>query len=140
MNSFAVLKPASPKANQPLPTQSAPAVTVSQPVSPIVIIKTTRQKRDGKVEDHLPNPFPLPQYFPATVEVGLQNESIGIISKFATCIASLILCFKQYPTTQEFTGVAQQVIEKYPWMKARLGPPTVCYISILLRTCSIVYT
>ena len=89
------------------------------------------------MEDHLPNPFPLPQYFPATVEVGMQNESIGIISKFATSIASSILC---YPTTQEFTEVAQQVIEKYPWMKARLGPPTVCYISILLRTCSIVYT
>jgi len=78
------------------------------------------------VEGHLPNPFQLPQHFLATVEVGLPNESIGIISKFATCIASSILYFEQYPTTQEFTEVAQQVIEKYPWMKARLGPPMVC--------------
>lgn len=101
------------------------------PIKPALTFKTgTPVKRERMPEEPLPNPFPLPQHFSAHVKVGLIHKDPHVIPKFASSIASAILCYKQYPTTSELTQVAQQIIssDKYPWMKARVGPPTVSTI------------
>ena len=77
------------------------------------------------LEAPLPNPFPLPQHFPSAVEAGLRAENWGIISKYLSCVASSMLCYKHYPTREEYTQVAVEIIRKHGWMKSKLGPPTV---------------
>lgn len=91
--------------------------------TPAITVKKEKRTRDQEVP--LPNPYPLPQHFPAVVEAGIAAENSQIVPKFLSCLASSMLCYKQYPTRDEYVQVAQQVIDKYKWMRAKLGPPTV---------------
>lgn len=91
--------------------------------TPAITVKMEKRTRDQEVP--LPNPYPLPQHFPAVVEAGIVAENPQIVPKFLSCLASSMLCYKQYPTRDEYVQVAQQVIDKYKWMLAKLGPPTV---------------
>jgi len=36
-----------------------------------------------------------------------------------------MLCYKQYPLQDEHVQAAQQVTDKYQWMRAKLGQPTI---------------
>ena len=82
-------------------------------------------KQERKSEEPLPRPFPLPQNYPASVEAGLSAQNTSIIPKFLSCVASSMLCYKLYPTTDEYQQVALQITDKYKWMSAKIGPPTV---------------
>ena len=88
-----------------------------------------KSKRDRGVEQPLPNPFPLPLHYPSPVEAGLLAENPGIIPKYLSCVASSMLCHKMYPTRDEYSQVANEIIRKYPWMKSKLGPPAVSEIN-----------
>jgi len=91
------------------PSTGTPAITVK------------REKRTRDLDVQLPNPYPLPQQFPAVVEAGIAAENPQIITKFLSCLASSRLCYKQYPTRDEYVQVAQQVINKYKSMRAKLS-------------------
>ena len=73
----------------------------------------------------LPQPFPLPQHFSSAVEAGIRAEDVNIEPKYISSVANSMLCHKRYPTNDEYTHVATQIITKYPWMKARIGPQNV---------------
>ena len=57
------------------------------------------------------------------VEAGIAAKK-HIIPKFLLRVASSMLCYKQYPLQDEYVQAAQQVIDKYQWMRAKLGQPT----------------
>jgi len=58
------------------------------------------------------------------VEAGIAAKKHTIL-KFLLCVASSMLCYKQYPLQDEYVQAAQQVIDKYQWMRAKLGQPTI---------------
>ena len=111
----------------------------------LTITPRMKLKRDRGVEQPLPNPFPLPLHYPSIVEAGLKAENPGIIPKYLSCVASSMLCHKMYPTREEYIQVANEIIRKYPWMKSKLGPPSVSenfshtpfhpHISIIIKAC-----
>lgn len=59
----------------------------------------------------MPNPYPLPQHFPLVVEAGIAAENLWIIPKFISCVASSMLCYKQYPTRDEYVQVAHVIVK-----------------------------
>ena len=98
----------------------------NSPSTPAIItFKKGQRKRARDQENALPNPYPLPQNFPAVVEAGLSTENPWVIPRFLSSVASSMLCCKQYPTQNEYVQVAHEIITKFPWMRAKLGPPTV---------------
>ena len=85
-------------------------------------------KQERKSEEPLPRPFPLPQNYPASVEAGLSAQNTSIIPALyqsSSRVASSMLCYKLYPTRDEYQQVALQITDKYKWMSAKIGPPTV---------------
>ena len=97
----------------------------NSPSTPAITFKKGQRKCARDQENALPNPYPLPQNFPAVVEAGLSTENPRVLPRFLSSVASSMLCYKQYPTRDEYVQVAHEIITKFPWMRAKLGPPTV---------------
>ena len=71
----------------------------------------------------LPKPFPLPQNYPKRVRDGLAAKYLGAqdLAKFVTAVASALFSFKDYPTTEEYYQVAEEIVKKYPFLETRDG-------------------
>ena len=78
----------------------------------------------------LPNPFPLPKHYPHQLEVALQSGNLTLKQKriFVSEIASCMLHFKRYPDRDDYLCVAQTILRKYPFFKAKDGNPCVSFI------------
>ena len=78
-------------------------------------------------EQPLPDPFPLPRHFTSEVELALSSCKMTRETNlaFLSAIASAILSYKRYPTKEEYTRVAMDIIRTYPFMKPPNGSPTV---------------
>ena len=83
-------------------------------------------------EKNLPDPFPLPENFQYDVELALKSKKMTreTTKHFYSAVANSMLSFKRYPTREEYTRVAVEIIRKYPFLKPRTGTgsPTVCLL------------
>ena len=81
-------------------------------------------------EKNLPDPFPLPENFRYDVELALKSKKMTreTTKSFYSAVANSMLSFKRYPTREEYTRVAVEIIRKYPFLKPRTGSPTVCSV------------
>ena len=78
-------------------------------------------------EKPLPDPFPLPAHFRPDVELGLESGKMSREAKkaFLSSVASAIFTFKKYPSGDEFTRVACEIVKRYPFLKPPDASPTV---------------
>ena len=76
-------------------------------------------------EQWLPDPFPLPRHFTSEVELALTSKKMTRETNalFLSAVASAMLSYKQFPTKEEYTRVAKDIISKYPFMKPPNGSP-----------------
>lgn len=76
-------------------------------------------EKEPHMEQQLPNPFPLPQNYPVDVETDLKRGSMTVTTmrKFVTVVAHAIFALKRYPSLVEFTLVALQIVNNYPFLK-----------------------
>jgi len=84
----------------------------------------------AKTEDDsvpLPDPFPLPKYYPNHLEEALSKGKMSHKQKqaFITEVASSMLRFKRYPTRDDYICVARSIVLKYPFFKQTTGRPYV---------------
>lgn len=107
-------------------SSSQDAVEVLPPVLSVAKSKKA-SSRELESHLHLPDPFPLPQNFRSDVEVALKAGQMTreTNKSFFSFLAGSILNFKRYPTKEELTRVATEVIRKYPFMKSPTGSPIV---------------
>ena len=84
-------------------------------------------KKEEVTEKPLPDPFPLPEHYRSDVEVGLKTGKMSREAKksFLSSVASAMFGYKKYPTSEEYTRVALQMITKYPFLKPPSGSSTV---------------
>ena len=91
--------------------------------------KKKRKANEKSKEDTipLPDPFPLPQHYSAEVEAGLKAKKISSTARiaFTNKVACAMLCYKRYPTKEDYENVTRVITQKYPFMKAPVGSPTV---------------
>ena len=92
----------------------------------------TKKKRIDKGSDDtvpLPKPFPLPKHYRQDIETALRNKQMTreTRSAFFTAIASSMLNYKRYPTSDDYKNVAQSIITSYEFLgcKANYGTPEV---------------
>ena len=75
----------------------------------------------------LPDPFPLPKHYSVEVETGLKNKSLSDHARkaFINKVASAMLFYKRYPTSEDYKNFGRSVIQKYPFLKSPFGSPAV---------------
>ena len=71
----------------------------------------------------LPKPFPLPQNYPKAVRDGLAQNYLCAkdMATFVTAVAHALYSFKDYPTTEEYYQVSEEIVRKYPFLETRDG-------------------
>ena len=93
-----------------------------------VLVKKKRVARKSE-EDvvPLPDPFPLPKHYGTEVEAALKAKKFTDVSRqaFIGKVASAMLCFKCYPTREDYSNVGWTVIQTYPFLKSPVGSPAV---------------
>lgn len=84
----------------------------------------------------LPDPFPLPHHFTLEVELTLSSQKMTKETNalFLSAVASAMLSYKRFPTKEECTRVAKDIVSKYPFMKLQNGSPTVSIIVYVMLT------
>lgn len=111
--------------------ESADAPSISDDLKPSVESKI-RQKIMKTEDDSmpLPDPFPLPKYYPQDVEVALREKKMSskVKRKFISEVSSAMLCYKRYPTKEDYLCVARTVVQAYPFFKSCDAKPYVSYI------------
>ena len=77
-----------------------------------------------KKEKPLPIPFKLPINYPKDVMEELSHNRLSgkARTKFIASVCSAIFTYKSLPTTPEYNHVAEQIVKKYPFLKAKSGP------------------
>lgn len=75
----------------------------------------------------LPDPFPLPKHHGTDVEVALKNKKMTNVARqaFIGKVASAMLYYKRYPTSDDYSNVGRTIIQKYPFMRSPSGTPAV---------------
>ena len=110
----------------------------SSPVSDSSVRSMVKPKRlvSRGSEKPLPDPFPMPINFRADVDVALKTGKMTreTSKSFLSSIAGSMLAIKRYPTKEEFTRVAIDIVRKYPFMKAKIGSPTVSMCACMCGT------
>ncbi len=92
--------------------------------------KLTKKLKVIKTEDDavpLPDPFPLPKYYRADVEIALASGKMTkeTMSAFLSAVAGAMLVYKRYPTRDDYVCVARTVVQKYNFMSSPVGTPHV---------------
>ena len=90
-------------------------------------------KKEKREELDLPTPFPLPINYRTDVEQCLKSGIMTTEAKraFLSSVASKMFMYKKYPTAEEYTRVAIQIITEYPFLKPPSGSPIV-YVNKLV--------
>lgn len=81
----------------------------------------------------LPYPFPLPKFYGADVDAALKAKKMTSVTRqgFISKLASAMLCYKRYPSTEDYNNVGIVVTQTYPFMKMPVGSPSVSFLSHL---------
>jgi len=76
-----------------------------------------------KREEPLPIPFELPRNYHKDVTEELSHNRLSgkARTKFIASVCSAIFKYKSFPTTPEYNHVADQIVEKYPFLKSKSG-------------------
>lgn len=82
-----------------------------------------RVKREKENEPPLPQPFGLPRNYPRIVKDGIAKGCLTgrARTKFISTVAATVFYHKSYPTKDEYTHVAQQIIKNHPFMNSGRG-------------------
>lgn len=82
----------------------------------------------------LSTPFNLPKNYPPEVQCALSTKSMmpHTVNRFLTTIARAIYNEKCYPTAEEYSRVAQEIIGMYPFLASPVGNPHVSINHIVL--------
>ena len=83
--------------------------------------------------------FPLPNHYRSEVETVLKLGRLSNVTRqaFIARIASLMLNYKRYPSSEDYANVGQAIIMKYPFLKSPVGSPAVCfYFLVCVFKCS----
>ena len=96
-------------------------------------VKIIIKKQKFKSEDDaisLPDPIPLPNHYPATIETALKRGDMAYNEKrgFYSEVASAMLRFKRYPSYDDYMCVARSITSKYPFLKSKCEKPYVTWI------------
>ena len=122
-------KPSSSKRFRPLNSDTSDNESDVKPKcsTPKSVLPSVVKKEKVTVEKDLPDPFPLPLHYRPDVELGLSTGKMSIEAKrsFLSSVASSMFTLKKYPTSEEYTRVACEIIKKYPFLKPPTGSPTV---------------
>ena len=103
-----------------------------------VIVTTSALKKLSKswvakkqAEPPLPDPFPLSKNYRPDVYVALKSGEMTEETKtsFISKVASAIHNYRKYPTKEEFTRVATDIITRYPF----LASPSSCGTKTVLE-------
>jgi hypothetical protein len=96
--------------------------------SEISMVKAKKIMKSKEDAIPLPNPFPLPNSYGAEVDTALKVKQMTTITRqgFTAKVAAAILCYKRYPTPDDYTNVGYTIIKKYPFMKAPLAASFLC--------------
>lgn len=100
------------------------------PANEVVITSSAvSRKRKKPIEKPLPDPFPLPENFRPDVQVALKSGKMTTETRraYLTQVASSIFNHKLFPTREELTRVALDIIKRYPFLQspAHCGSRTV---------------
>ena len=93
-------------------------------------VSASKRRRVVKDSDDyvpLPDPYPLPKHFQADVEMSLNEGKMtrDTNRKFISAIASSILAYKKYPSSEDYINVGRTVLKKYPFLRSPQGTPQV---------------
>ena len=101
-----------------VPGQEEVVVTLS------AITKAFKSRKDKLSEEPLPDPFPLPENYRPDVQLALETGKMTGETRrtYLSQVASAIFNCKKYPTRDEFTRVAIDIVNRYPF----LGSPSSC--------------
>lgn len=93
---------------------------------------TIKKCKAIKTEDDsvpLPDPFPLPKYYPQDIEVALRRKIMSTKEKSRVIseVASAMLRFKRYPVHDDYLCVARSIVDKYPFFKSSDSKPYVSF-------------
>ena len=107
-----------------------------------LMVKTKKTTVKKEPEDTIPLPslFPLPKYHPCIMELALKSKQMTwkTTKKFISCIAGAMLNYKCYPTSRDYSNVAQRVVNKSSHLKSPTGSPRVSllrHIGTYLNLC-----
>lgn len=97
------------------------------PLSNKTVVAVAKANTCKGSEKPLLDPFPLPQNFRVDVELALKTGKMTRETQkaFISAIAGSMLTYKCYPTKEEFTRVATNVVRKYTFLRSQVGSPTV---------------
>lgn len=78
----------------------------------------------GEEENEIPSPFPFPKHYTPDIELGLQLKNLQpkMLAKLCTRFANVMLMYKRYPSKKDYEHVAQQIVQKYPFLASPLDP------------------
>ena len=98
------------------PNPSALSASGSDIENPIVITV------EGSEEHPIPQSFPFPGHYTADIELALKMKQVQPwqLAKLVTRIAHVMFDYKRYPTRKEYERVAQQLVDKYPFLTSPL--------------------
>ena len=87
----------------------------------------------SKTEDEnipLPDPFELPKNFRPDVASALKLGKMTLSTNraFLSSIASAMVVYKKYPSSDDYINVARTIVNRYPFMKSPTGKPYVSSI------------
>ena len=78
---------------------------------------------EGSEDGDIPSPFPFPSHYQSDIELGLKLQKMTplTLSKFLTRIANVMFMYKRYPKRSDFESVANEIVDRYPFMKSLLS-------------------
>ena len=92
----------------------------------------------------LPSPLTLPKKYPTDVAAALSRRSLSKmqLARLITQVARVIVPIKAYPSREELTRVATQLINEYPFIESIVGIASVSiviYCALHVRPSQSVY-
>ena len=83
---------------------------------------------DGEADKDIPDPFPFPPHYQPDIELSLKLRVLqpNQVARLITRLDNAMFLYKRYPKRCEYERVAQQVIQKYPFLKSPIHP----YVSL----------
>ena len=105
-------------------------------INDVEVVVSSKKLKAIKEEDDaipLPNPFHLPNHYRSDVEAALKLGRLSNVTRqaFIATIASSMLSYKRYPSSEDYINVGQTIITKYPFLKSPVGSPAVCFLSFV---------
>ena len=79
---------------------------------------------EGTEDKDIPSPFPFPPHYTSDIELGLKLKQLQPKQQASliTRIAHVMLLYKRYPSKDDYSNVAEELVAKYSFLKSPLDP------------------